>query len=552
MDEKASDIENEIDEWLVDLLNPNIPRNKYIYHCNLAFIDILIDQKILFTPFERHYLFSLTYNTHIAHIKLKEEAEFDYSFDNALYAYAFNMVIRGMQYSMLCDVFPLLHADKAVMKVKGNDIRFKIKEIPKKNYKYISDYSIRKALSYTLQIASGKFSDYDDEKLAMKLSDLYMNFWNENMVYSDYEPYTRLDWGGIGFFFILASMRRFNILYKKDFDIVSLDSQKMMILLSPKGVAELRNYVPTADDDLYKQALEENIFKPVGKGFFPKLSIAEAPLNRTKDGYFFVNPLVVLFNDSAETRFLNYLRKCDNNRYLRIKDKIKERVIPLIIEMIKYKFPKAMALPNFYVKIPLHKKSKRECDLLLVDENGIALYLEVKHFYYPQSSCETKNVDSELIKALRKMPDQLAAIGINWETLKEAYNICCELKELYGVIVSHRYTGFDVPIDQNTPIVSSATLYESIAEAKCIKDIYAGCKEIDEIYPTIKFVKKELICPYADYNFHLDAECLDPLFEIQFIKSYRKQILKSVTSTSQKSFESIPDLAHAYLDELNK
>jgi len=326
MDGRINAIEKKIDTWVYDMLDDSLPKNKYIYNCNLAYIDLVIDQKVLFSPFEKHYLFSLSYNTHFAHLKLKEDLEFDYKFDRKMYAYAFNMILRGMQYSMLCDIFPLLHCGKATMRMVGNNISFDINAIPKKNYKYISDYSIRKSLSYTLQMANGKLEDNNDEDIAMKLSDMYMHFWNENMLYGDYEPYSRLDFSGISFFFVLASMRRFNKLYKKDFDIVSVDSQKMMILLSPNGVKELRSYVPGEDENLYNAALADHIYKPVGKELFPKLSVADAYLNMTSDGYLFANPLVILFNDSCETQFLNYLRKCDNPRFLRIKDKIKERV----------------------------------------------------------------------------------------------------------------------------------------------------------------------------------------------------------------------------------
>jgi hypothetical protein len=552
MNQTIEEIEKAIDNWLYAALIPSTPRNKYIYHCNLAFIDLVIDQKILFTPFEKHYLFSLNYNTHIAHTKLKEETVFDYSFDKKMYAFALKMILKGMEYSMLCDIFPLLHSGKATMQTVGNDIYFDIKDLPKKNYKYISDYSIRKALSYTLQMVNGKMQSSDDEEIAMKLSDLYMHFWNENMIYEDYEPYSRLDYAGISFFFILASMRRFNKLYKKDFDIVSLDSQKMMILLSPKGVEELRKYVPGDDELLYEAALEDHIYKPIGHGTFPKLSVADASLNKTRDGYIFANPLVILFNDSCETQFLNYLRKGDNPRYLRIKDKIKERVIPLICEMIKYKLPTIVSIPNFHVKIPFQKKNKRECDLLLVDNSGMALYLEIKHFYYPQSFCETKKVDQELTKALLNMPDQLEAIRDNWNAIKEKYHIACDLSELHGVIVSHRYTGFDVKIEAQIPIVSSVTLFESIAEAKNLKEIYLGCKEIDDIYPTIHFVGREIPLNFAGYVFHVEMECLDPLFEIEFIKYYRNQIYKNVSTSKQQDYKTIEDLARAYIDQFNK
>lgn len=131
------------------------------------------------------------------------------------------------------------------------------------------------------------------------------------------------------------------------------------------------------------------------------------------------------------------------------------------------------------------------------------------------------------------------------------YHVTCNLKELHGIIVSHHYTGVDVEIDCNTPIVSATTLYESIAEAKYFEDIYMGCKEIDEIYPSIRFLKKDLAIDFAGYIFHLQVECLDPMFEVQFIRSYRKKIFKSVSSTRPNSYKNVQDLARAYIDELN-
>ncbi|MFL8798378.1 MULTISPECIES: hypothetical protein [Clostridioides] len=547
MNEKIYKIEDDIDKWLIDELDKSIPRNKYIYHCNLAFIDIIVDQKVLFTPFEKHYLFSLTYNTNIAHRKLQEEEDFDYMFDEKLYILSFNRIILGFYYSILCDIFPLLHSKKGIMEIKDRNISFKLNNIPKKNFKYINDYSIRKTLSYTLQIANKKLENCDDEEIAIKLSELYMNFWSENMVYEDYEPYSRLDWSGIGFFFIVASMRRFNKLYKEDFDIVSVGSHKMMIILSPNGVKKLREYVPATNEELYKLALEDNIYKPIEDGYFPKLNISEAPLNMTKDGYIFVNPLVMLFNDSMETRFLNYLRKCDNKRYLRIKDKIKERVIPLIIEMIKYKLPNVKYITNFHVRIPLQRKNERECDLLLIDRDGFVLYLEIKHFYNPQSFCETKKVDGELKKALDKMPEQLSAIKTNWENIKKSYEISVDLMEIQGVIVSHYYLGYDLDIDENTPIVNASNLYESIAESNNLKEVFLGCKEIDDIYPKIEFVERELNFDFAKYNFTVGIECLHPRWEILLNKSYKDQICKKVMYDEPKEFKNLADLAKAYL-----
>lgn len=552
MDEQINIIEDEIDRWIYEKLDSNIPRNKYIYHCNLAYIDIMVDQKMLFTPYEHHYLFSLNCNIHIAYKKLKEEEEFNYKFDYDLYPIAFQMILMGMNYSMLCDIFPLLHSGKAVMDMKGKDIYFKIDNLPKKHYKFIGDFSMRKCLSYTLQMANGglKKKHTEDEDIAMKLADLYMHFWSENMQYDDYEPYTRMDWGGISFFFIVAAMRRFNKLYEKDFDIVSLDSQKMMILMSPNGTSEMRGFVPSENDELYQQALEDHIYKPQGKGIYPKANIADAPLIRTKDGYIFTNSLVILFNDSAETQFLNYLRRCDNKRYLRIKDKIKEREIPLIQEMVKYKFPSTVSITNFNVKIPMQKKKQRECDILLVDETGVAIYLEIKHFYNPQSYCEEKILDKELEKALEKLPEQLNAISADWKKLKKQYSLQYDMNKIYGIIVSHHYTGVDVEIRPDTPIVSSSNLFESISEAKSFKQIYTGCREIDELYPKIDFIQRDFTVNFAGYRFHLFEECLNPMCEIIVRESYKKQIKRNLASSVPTSYSNLKDLAHAYIDKL--
>ena len=546
-------LEEKVDNYLYNILDESIPRNKYIYHCNLVFIDFVIDQKLQFTISERDFLFSLTYNTYLAHLKLKEEKEFDYQFDKALYAYAYEMIIKGMHYSLLCNAFPLVHSGLAeIIKTKENSFSFNFKDIPRRNYKYLSDYTIRKYLSYSLQMAAGKLSNIDDEDAAFKLSQIYMDFWNENMLYGDFEPYTRLDFVGVCFFFILAAMRRFVKLYKNDFDIIKTDSQNMMIILSPKRSHELKEYSPRCTEEIFQIALDDNTYKPIGRGLYPKLSVADASLHKTIDGYIFVNPLVILFNESYETKLLNYLRKADNKRYLRIKDKIKERVIPIITEMIACKFPATKVIPNFNIGIPEREKDQRECDLLIVDNEGNALYIEIKHFYYPLSVSETKNLDEQLSLALEKMPDQLLAIERKWEELKSKYKIEEDLKSLKGIISSHHYTGYNVRIDSSVPIVNTNTLYESIAESKTILDIYPGCKEIDSLYPNLKFIKREINIPFAGINFSTQLECLDPFFETLFILDMRKQVSSNLVIGTRPRFHTTSDVAKAYLEGMAK
>ncbi len=44
----------------------------------------------------------------------------------------YNMIIRGMHYSLLCDIFPLLHSKKAFIKIRGKNIAFEIKKCLKR------------------------------------------------------------------------------------------------------------------------------------------------------------------------------------------------------------------------------------------------------------------------------------------------------------------------------------------------------------------------------------------------------------------------------------
>ncbi len=554
LNDEVQKIEEDIDVHLTELLDDKIPMNKFIYHCNLVHIDLAIDHGVLFSVMEKHYLFSLKYNTYIAHKTLTEEDFFDYRFDEEVYTHAMEMFLKGVQYSILCDHFPLVHSNKAKMyKDKKGKICFKIKEIPRKNYKFFSDYTIKKALSYTLQMANGVLENdnFDDEEIALKLSSIYMEFWNENMLYEDFEPYSRVDWGGIAFFFVMASMRRFSKVYKNDFDIVKTDSQKMMILLSSKGVKGLREYVPDCTDELYNKALEDNIYKPLGRGFFPKLCISDAPLNVTKDGFIFTNPLVILFSNSCETRYLNYLRKTDKKRYSRTKDRIKERAIPLISEIVKLEFPDSIVISNFNVPIPKAKNQSRECDLLVVGKNGFAFYIEIKHFYYPKSFSEVKILDREFNKALDKMPQQIEAIKYGWSKLQEIYDFDIENKDIEGIISSHHYTGFDVEIDPKFPIVTYTDIYEGIVKAETMEDIYKICKSNDLIYPTIPLISKKQDFNFSNYVFEVELECLHPKFEIDFLKSYRKEVKNGLQIEESDNYKSVSELAKAYIEALN-
>lgn len=550
--ENLKQIEVEVDNYLFNQLDERIPRYKFIYHMNLAYIDYVITNKILFSTAEKHFLFSLSYNTFIAYKKLPEEEVFNFEFDNELYDYCFKFLILGMQYSMLCDVFPAINSKKAKATTieKLKEIHVKEDILPRRQYDFLIKYAMKKSLSYTLQMLSGKLNKLPEEEAIPYLTKNYLNFWNENMLYDDFEPYSRLDWGGINYFLTSASMRRFIKLYREDFKINKFNLASKMILFSPEGRNRLKEYTISQDQEMADKVINDYIYKPLGKNLYPKASIADAPIIQTKDGYLFMNPLVFLFNDSSETRLLNYLRKYDNKRHQRIKDKLKERIIPVVEELVKIKYPKARIITNFNLPIPGKKNQKRELDILIIDdETGFVLYIEVKHFFNPTSYSETKNLDSQLQTAIKKTSDQLLAIEENWNLLKQSYGLTSKIKTKKAIVLSHQYLGRNVEIHDEVPIVNTTNFYESLASADTIEDLYLFNKEIDDTFSNIKLINKEIKFNYADYNFKVDFEILNPLFEIEFIKSYRRSVWKNI-DLEDKNYKNIEEYAQALLQRL--
>lgn len=551
--EKFQEIEDDIDNWLFNILDERIPRYKYIYHMNLVFIDYIVDQKMWFTNEEKDFVFSLSYNTYLAYKKLNEEENFSYKFDLDLYRYCYSMLIRGFQYSKLCNVFPLVHSKEAIINVDENSeaISIRVENMPRRNRMFFCNYRIRKSLSYTLQMSLRAMEDKTDEDAALKLADVYIDFFNENMLSSDFETYSIGDWGGITLFFIIAAMRRFVKIYRSDFDMEIVDSQKSMIIFSPNRVNEMKEYAISGDHLIANQVLQDYIYKPLGNTLFPKSDVSDAPIIKTKDGYMFINPIVLLFNSSMETRLLNYLRKYDNNRHQIIKDKLKERAIPLINEMINIKYPDVKIISNFELRIPNTKKRKRELDILIVDNSGFVLYIEIKHFFNPISSCEMRNVDSQFNEALNKMPEQLKAISENWSFIKERYNISTNMNQLNGIIVSHQYVGCNVKLDENIPLVDTPTLFESISNANTIEEIYNECKETDYLHSTIKLINQDIEFSYSKYKFNLELEALDPSFEMVFREEYKKTIYKSINLNKREQHDNIHDVAQEYLNRMS-
>lgn len=527
MEKTFQEIENNIDQWLPKKLNKDIPRYKYIYHCQCAFLDMMVDKKLFFSSarsIETQCVFALNYNIHLAYRYLKEDEAFEYNFDRNLYLYATKMLWEGLVYAKLCDIFPKLYSGKASMVQNGKHISFIYKDIPREKNRLMDYYLFRKPLSYLLQNACGITEKMDETHRQIFLSDLYMHYWGENLWNNDYEPYTAIEGGGIRDYFSITALKRFMLLYDNDFDIKRLRLSQIQILFSKEGTEKIRSFIPTENEKYYQAAFEDCVYKPLGKGDFPKANIADAPIIRTNNGYSFTNPLVILFNNSLDTQFLNYLRRHDNPRFLVIKDKIKERCIPQVQFLLSRKIGNIKDITNFEVKISGKGKKKRELDYFVIDSNGVGLYIEFKHFYIPESVGEVKVLDAEFNKAMEKMPNQLVAIQKSWSMLSPKYELSTEIKELHGMIVSYMYTGYDVPFNDSCPLVNMSILSNAIEHSDSLLDIYKYCCNVEKVYKNVPTVTRKNKVYYAEYEFEVEDIALTPEFETKINYMLKEQI----------------------------
>lgn len=89
-----NELEKLVDAWIPQLLNKEIPRYSFIFHCNCAYVDAVIETGSFFSSSEsteRHLVFALNYLTHLAYKYLQEEDIFIYEVDNLLYGYAYSL-----------------------------------------------------------------------------------------------------------------------------------------------------------------------------------------------------------------------------------------------------------------------------------------------------------------------------------------------------------------------------------------------------------------------------------------------------------------------------
>lgn len=476
---------------------------------------------------ERHLVFALNYLTHLAYKYLPEEECFWYNVDNSIYEYVYRLLMEAFTYAELCDVFPKAHNGKATFSKNGDLITVNEDELCRESIQQFEYYLLRKPLHYILQYGCGRTAGIDIAERQNILLNLFDSYWDENVFNFDYEPYSAVEGGGIRAFLMFSAVKRYILLYDADFKVRNLRWTELLICLSNEGAFKIRTMIPTDNNDFYQQALEDCIYKPLGKEDYPKASLADAPIIRTKDGCMFVNPFLLLFNNSIDTQFLNYLRRHDNKRFLKIKDKTKERCIPEIKLLIEEKIEGVHIESNFNLKIP-NTKNKRELDLLVCDSLGNALYIEFKHFYIPESYSEKRNLDKELIKAQKKMKDQLLAIKENSEEVKRLLNSDCKINKISGIIVSYLYTGTDVSISEDYPIVNLLTIKEAIRNATSLNEIYDFCQKIEKKYACIPLVKTNIIRNFKNLKFEMTKKVLEPTFEKNTNEHIFRHVVKSI------------------------
>lgn len=102
-----NELEKVVDDWIPNLLNKEIPRYSFIFHCNCAYVDAAIETGCFFSSSEsseRYLVFALNYLTHLAYKYLQEEEVFLYEVDDSIYEYTYRLLMEAYTYAELCDI----------------------------------------------------------------------------------------------------------------------------------------------------------------------------------------------------------------------------------------------------------------------------------------------------------------------------------------------------------------------------------------------------------------------------------------------------------------
>lgn len=500
--EEVIKLEEEVDRFIIDEVDESYPRYKYIYHLNLAHIDIILDSKLNGTHLEKYIHLSLNANIHWAYIKLKEEKKIDYKIDENMYKECFINIINGIFYSFLCNEFPKVNSGYGkIIKQKEDKYRFETTYFKREDMEFISDRQHRTSLNAILNKVCENEEDFMD--IDFKLSKYYLNYQEQQFRYNDFKDFTLKDWGGVNLFITISAMRRWVKMYEKKFRMEDIKPANAMIVMSQKSIQEISNQIGAKQKDV-KKIIKTLTYKPLGKGLYPKANICDTPIILTKDNNLIINPFIDLFH-FPDNKYLNYLRRQNKKEYCRLKTDMTERHVPFIVDLLKKKYEDIKVITNVNIKIKNSRKNKREVDLILIDEKtGTCVYFEIKNFYEPVSFCECKSLDKELSKALKKLDDQIRDIEYNWDNLKKVHNINCDINRIEGFILSYNYLGTSVEINEKYKILNNSLFYEALINSSNIEELIKECKDVDTVLTQTIVDKDNITFEFANKVFSID------------------------------------------------
>lgn len=533
---EIKNLEYDIDNYIIKNIDINYPLYKYIYHLNIAHISYIVNNNLLFTLDERHINFSLTANTYWAYKILNPESSPDFSFDNEMYLNCYENIHNGFKYSILCDEFPKVNSNlsKIDFNAANCTYRFISQNFPRQNIINTLEYTKRNTLKHLLnKIIKENASDSD---LAVnKLTNEFCTLLAEQLNRSDFTKYRHRDWISITRYIVFWAMKGYlSFINKEDVKIP---------IIHPNSFNSISSMLDL-DLNTFKDVLEDYVYKPIGKNFYPKCTLSDAPIIKTNLDYLIINPFIVLSN-YIDTRYLSFMRKLDNNNYTLLKNNICERHLNFIITLLSKKLPNISIIRNFNV-LKKNSTDTREVDLLLFDNiTGHAIYIEIKYFYNPISFNERKLLDNSLNSALEKITSQLEDIQNNWSITKQKYNLKKDLSSLNGILLSYDYLGLNLLTNNHIPVINRHIFYKSILSSTNLDDLFINCNENERMLNSKLIDNSKVEINFDDKNFILEMPSINS-FKEMIINDHTDDIMDSYLKTSKEIDEISEDINEEY------
>jgi hypothetical protein len=533
---EIKNLEHDIDTYIIKNIDINYPLYKYIYHLNISHISYIVNNNLLFTLNERHINFSLTANTYWAYKILDPENSPDFSFDNEMYLACYENIHNGFKYSILCDEFPKVNSNLSQIEFDSanNTYSFISHKFPRQNIINTLEYTKRNTLKHLLdRIIAENASDADS--VVNKLTYEFCTLLAEQLNRSDFTKYRRRDW---------ISITRYIVWWAMNGYVAFMNKEEVNIpIIHPSSFQSISSML-NLDLKTFNDVIEDYIYKPVGKDFYPKCTLSDAPIIKTNLDYLIINPFIVLSNH-IDTRHLSYMRKLDNNNYTLLKGNICERHLKFIIELISKKLSNISIIRNFYVQ-KKNSTDTREVDLLIFDnKTGDAIYIEVKYYYNPISFSETKSLDESLNTALEKISYQLDDIRNNWSSTKQKYNLKKDLSSLNGILLSYDYLGLNLPTNNQVPLINRHVFYKSILSSTNLVNLFIKCKENESMLNSKLIDNSKVQINFNDKNFILEMPSMNSLKE-SIINHHTDDIMDNYLKVSKEIDQVAGDIDEEY------